>query len=87
VRIGVLADQSVVGESDVIGGGCKPDLAAARVDQQRSGQERKAPHSEQDREAEENSETPYEEGSAFSNTPAAVNAFSTSETGSTAPPR
>jgi hypothetical protein len=87
VRIGVLADQSVVGESDVIGGGCKPDLAAARVDQQRSGQERKPPTANRIARPRKNSETPYEEGSAFSNTPAAVNAFSTSETGSTAPPR
>ena len=39
VRIGVLADQTVVGESDVIDGGYKPDVAAAGVDDQRPGQE------------------------------------------------
>jgi hypothetical protein len=53
VGAGLLADEAVACEGNVIDGRGKADGAAADIDEVPSGQERQSQHSEQDGEAEE----------------------------------
>ena len=67
VRVGVLADEPATRESDVIDGGCKPDVTTAGIDESALARNAKPATASRIARPRKNSASPSEEGSAFSN--------------------